>query len=107
MSAALSSGGWSSSAGGKQVCMQCHCVQVDLSEVERLGAGSDRTGPEGISVARGFLQGLLPVWSGVFYSCGRGSATSRGGLRKSTTVSSQCHCLSLRGYEDEDTKTKV
>ena len=107
MSAALSGGGCSSSAGGKQVCMQCHCVQVDLSEVERLGAGSDRTGPEGIPVATGFLQGLLPVWSGVFYSCGRGSATSRRGLRKSTTVSSQCHCLSLRGYEDEDTKTKV
>jgi hypothetical protein len=59
--------------------MQCHCVQVDLSEVERLGVGSDR----------GLLQGLLPVCSGVFYSWGRGSSTSRGRLRKSTTVSSQ------------------
>ena len=92
-SAALSTGGCSSSAGGKQVCMQCHCVQVDLSEVERLGAGSDRTGPGSILVARGLLpvgpgvsacvdrgflpggpgaspcvaRGLLLVWSGVFY----------------------------------------
>ena len=87
--------------------MQCHCVQVDLSEGERLGVGSDRTGPEGISVARGLLQWLLPVFSGVFYSCGRRSSALRGGLRKSTIVSSQCHCLSLRGYEDEDMETKV
>jgi hypothetical protein len=35
------------------------------------------------------------------------SSASRGGLRKSTTVSSQCHCLSLRGYEEEDMKTRV
>ena len=87
--------------------MQCHCVQVDLFEVERLGAESGRAGPEGISVARGLLQGLLPVCSGGFYSCGRGSSSSRGGLRKSTTVSSRCHCLSLRGYGDEDMETKV
>ena len=29
------------------------------------------------------------------------------GLRKSTTVSSRCHCLSLRRYGDEDMETKV
>ena len=114
--------------------------QVDLSEVERVRAGSDRTGPWSFLVARGLLpggpgastcvargflpvcqglrtvwpgvfyleaQGLLPVWPGAFYSCGQGSSTSRGGLRKSTTVSSQCHCLSLGRYEDEDMKAKV
>ena len=97
-------------AGGKQVCMQCHCVQVDLSEVERLGAGSDRTGPGSILVAKG----LLPVGAGASICVARGllpggpgASTSRGGLRKSTTVSSQCHCLSLGRYEDEDMKTKV
>ena len=99
--------------------------QVDLSEVERLGAGSDRTGPGCIPVARGLFpvgpgvsacvdRGFLPGGPGAsscvaraFYSCGQGSSTSRGGLRKSTTVSSQCHCLSLGRYEDEDMKTKV
>jgi hypothetical protein len=35
------------------------------------------------------------------------SSVSRGGLKKSTTVSSHCHCLSLREYEEEDMKTIV
>ena len=52
--------------------------QVDLSEVEEVRAGPDRTGPGSILVARGLLsawpgastcvaRGLLHVWSGVFY----------------------------------------
>ena len=103
--------------------------QVELSEVERVRAGPDRTGPGSILVAKGLLpvgaglwvwastcvaRGLLPggpgastCVAGAFYACGQGSSTSRGGLRKSTTVSSQCHCLSLGRYEDEDMKTKV
>ena len=55
--------------------------QVELSEVERVRAGPDRTGPGSILVARGLLlvrsggfywgaRGLLLVWSGVFYFMG-------------------------------------
>ena len=35
------------------------------------------------------------------------SLVSRGGCKKSTTVSSYCHCLSLREYEEEDMETIV
>ena len=35
------------------------------------------------------------------------SSVSRGGLKKSATVSSQRHCLSLREYEEEDMKAIV
>ena len=42
--------------------------QVDLSEVERLGAGPHRTGPGSILAARG----LLPVGAGVFACVDRG-----------------------------------
>ena len=35
------------------------------------------------------------------------SLVSRGGCKKSATVSSYCHCLSLREYEEEDMETIV
>ena len=43
----------------------------------------------------------------VFESPSFESSVSRGRLKKSTTVSSHCHCLSLREYEEEDMKTIV